>query len=64
MTIGKLALFRIEQLELTIPTLALQEKYLELTEKIDAQRAVARRAATESEALFASLQSRAFRGEL
>jgi type I restriction enzyme S subunit len=63
-TIGKLALFRIEQLELSIPPLKLQKEFASRIEVISAQRAVVERAVAVDDELFASLQSRAFRGEL
>jgi len=63
-TIGKLALFRIEQLELPLPPLALQQQFVDRVAKIDALRAGVQRAGTAEDELFSSLQARAFRGEL
>lgn len=63
-TIGKLALFRIEQLELPLPPLALQAKFVEQAAMVDSQRVTVERTAAAEDELFSSLQSRAFRGEL
>ncbi|EFQ83461.1 hypothetical protein HMPREF0063_11123 [Aeromicrobium marinum DSM 15272] len=63
-TIGKLALFRIEQLEVPLPPRALQEEFVERAARVEAVTAVARQESAAEDLLFASLQSRAFRGEL
>lgn len=63
-TIGKLALFRIEQLDLSLPPLALQEQFVKQAAKVDSLRSAVQRTAAAEDSLFASLQSRAFRGEL
>ncbi len=46
------------------PPLSLQKEYLSRTADVDQQRALVDRSATELDQLFASLQQRAFRGEL
>jgi type I restriction enzyme, S subunit len=61
-TIGKLALFRIENLVLDLPSLESQDLYLNRTDKVGSLRAAAERGSFDE--LFASLQARAFRGEL
>jgi type I restriction enzyme S subunit len=62
-TIGKLALFRIEKLELEVPPLAVQDEYLGL---VRATRELARRVTDCSaldDQLVASLQAHAFSGK-
>lgn len=63
-TIGKLALFRIEQLKLRIPPIELQHRFLDRIDKVRAHVELTQRASAADDELFASLQSRAFRGEL
>lgn len=47
-----------------IPSLAIQIEFAERVKKVETQRAAVQRALTADNRLFASLQSRAFRGEL
>jgi type I restriction enzyme S subunit len=63
-TIGKLALFRIEELQIPLPPPPLQREFLERTAKIDLSRIAVQRATTTDDELFASLQARAFAGDL
>ena len=61
--------FKINQkilgdVSLPIPPLAVQQEFAARVEKINAQRALVERALEKDEELFASLQSRAFSGEL
>ena len=63
-TIGKLALFRIEKIKVPLPELALQREFILRISALRDHDTVLRRAQLELDALFASLQQRAFRGEL
>jgi type I restriction enzyme S subunit len=63
-TIGKLALFRIEKIRVPLPPLGTQHRFAEFTTAIARQRATHREASAELDALFGSLQHRAFQGEL
>ena len=63
-TIGKLALFRIEKIKVPLPELALQREFFLRISALRDHDTVLRRAQLELDALFASLQQRAFRGEL
>jgi len=63
-TIGKLALFRIEKLEVPLPSIASQDLFVARIKAIDSLRTTQRMALVELDTLFASLQYRAFRGEL
>ena len=63
-TIGKLALFRIEKIKVSLPELALQREFVLRISALRDHDTVLRRAQLELDALFASLQQRAFRGEL
>ena len=70
-TIGKLALFRIEKIKVPLPALALQCEFVLRVSALRDHDTVLRRAQLELDALFASLQQRAFprrfvavRGEL
>lgn len=63
-TIGKLALFRIESIEILIPPLELQQDFEERVAVVEAMRARAKETCELMENLFASIQHRAFRGEL
>ncbi len=62
-TIGKLALFRIERVVVTVPPIAEQNRFSSFVESIERQKARMRTHLTELDSLFASLQSRAFNGE-
>lgn len=53
-----------EQFEVNLPPIADQKKFAAIVESVDGQRPTQRAHLAELDALFASLQSRAFRGEL
>lgn len=55
---------RIREVLLQVPPIDAQLRYEHRVDRVDAQRAVVRRALDVDNELFASLQSRAFRGEL
>ena len=63
-TIGKLALFRIEKLKITLPPIELQRKFVSRAAEVGLQVAAQREARSGQDELFASLQHHAFRGEL
>ncbi|MBF4622737.1 restriction endonuclease subunit S [Clavibacter sp. VKM Ac-2872] len=63
-TIGKLALFRIETLELTLPPLDKQDLFLSRLASLREWAAQLREASNIADELFASLQNSMFRGEL
>ena len=62
--VPKLALFRIEQIELLLPPLELQNLFAERVAVIEAQKQQAQLELAKSEELFQSLLQRAFNGEL
>lgn len=63
-TIGKLALFRIEQLAVAVPTLKAQKAFATNLDAIYTHRAALTARLAQLDELFVSLQSRAFSGEL
>ena len=63
-TIGKLALFRIRKITVPLPPIELQNRFATIVESIEQQKATQRDHLDELDLLFASLQSRAFRGDL
>jgi len=63
-TIGKLALFRIEKIQVPLAPLTLQAEYASRVAVVRRQTIHHTRAAIAMDALFRSLQHRAFRGEL
>ena len=63
-TIGKLALFRIESIEIPLPPLALQQEFAIQIGQLETLKARARAQAVELDALFGALSARAFAGEL
>jgi type I restriction enzyme S subunit len=63
-TIGKLALFRIEKIRVPIPPHDLQRDFVQVIAAVEAHNAVQVGALAQLNALFASLQHSAFRGEL
>jgi type I restriction enzyme S subunit len=63
-TIGKLALFRIEKLLIPLPPLPLQQTFFNRTQSVEVLKVAHRKAICELDYLFASLQHRAFQGEL
>jgi type I restriction enzyme S subunit len=62
--VPKLALFRIQQLELLLPPLVLQNEFAKTIQAIEAQKQQAQASLEKSETLFNSLLQRAFKGEL
>ncbi|ODU59388.1 MAG: hypothetical protein ABT12_01340 [Paludibacter sp. SCN 51-9] len=58
--VPKLALFRIEELELLLPPIQLQNQFAERIEKIEAQKQLAQDGLAKSEALFQRLLQEAF----
>jgi type I restriction enzyme S subunit len=62
--VPKLALFRIEQLELLLPPIELQMKFQERVQLIETQKQQAQEALAKSEALFQGLLQQAFKGQL
>ncbi len=63
-TIGKLALFRIEQIHVPIAPLCLQNRFAQIREQIEISKRKLAASNLRCEHLFASIQHRAFRGEL
>jgi type I restriction enzyme S subunit len=63
-TIGKLALFRIEKIKLPLPPMEAQHKFACCVEAVQQYRNVHRSSMSGLETLFGSLQHSAFRGEL
>ncbi|MBF6184206.1 MULTISPECIES: restriction endonuclease subunit S [Nocardia] len=63
-TFREITLSRLRQLSVVLPPLDLQREYANHLVKLAAVKSQHRTAIVESDALFASLQSRAFRGEL
>ncbi len=63
-TIGKLALFRIEKITLQLPPLEAQHRFTALVDIVARQKAAQQEAHAELHALFGALQHRAFRGDL
>jgi type I restriction enzyme S subunit len=62
--VPKLALFRIEQIELLIPPLTLQNQFADRMQVIEQQKAISKKSLEKSEQLFNSLLQKAFKGEL
>jgi type I restriction enzyme S subunit len=62
--VPKLALFRIEQIELLLPPLTLQTQFAERVQAVEQQKAKAQESLEKAEELFNSLLQRAFNGEL
>jgi len=54
----------LANIKIPLPPLVLQQQFAEQIEELEAIKARARASLTELDALFASLQSRAFAGEL
>jgi len=63
-TIGKLALFRIEKLRVPLPPIELQHEFARRVSAVEKLKAAQNASLAKLDALFASLQHRAFRGEL
>jgi type I restriction enzyme S subunit len=62
--VPKLALFRIQQLEILIPPIELQNEFAARVQLIEQQKQQAQEALQKSENLFNSLLQKAFKGEL
>jgi type I restriction enzyme S subunit len=62
--VPKLALFRIQQIEILLPPLLLQNQFADRVQAIDSQKQQAQLELVKSEALFQSLLQGAFKGEL
>lgn len=63
-TIGKLALFRIEKLRVPLPPRDLQSEFIQRQAAVTAHASTQLEARSRLDALFGSLQHRAFQGEL
>lgn len=63
-TIGKLALFRIEKLKVPLPPMELQRAYIGHVGAVAALASEQRKGQSRLDELFAALQHRAFRGDL
>ncbi len=63
-TIGKLALFRIEQIRVPLPPIRAQLAFAQAMSSLSEQRRLVQRYAERMNQLFSGLQHRAFRGEL
>ncbi len=63
-TIGKLALFRIEKLKVPLPPITLQRAFIQRVSAVASLAAEQHKSQLRLANLFASLQHRAFRGEL
>ncbi len=63
-TRGRISLGRLKELQVPLPPLDLQRHFATIVESIERQKARQRTHLAELNALFASLQSRAFNGEL
>lgn len=62
--VPKLALYRIQQLEILIPPVELQNQFAERIQAIEAQKTIAQEQLKQAENLFNSLLQKAFKGEL
>lgn len=62
-TIGKLALFRIEKIKVPLPPIEVQREFVRRVAAVGSGAAAQRAAASRLDELFASLQYHAFRGE-
>lgn len=63
-TIGKLALFRIEKVEIPLPPLDEQRKFASMAEAVGKQKNILSRNVEQMDSMFTSLQNRAFAGTL
>ena len=62
--VNNVALSDLKKVELCLPPLDLQHRFATIVESVEQQRAIQRAHLAELDTLFASLQSRAFRGDL
>ena len=63
-TRGRISLGRMKNLQITLPPLDIQHRFAAIVESVEQQKASQRAHLAELDTLFASLQSRAFRGDL
>ncbi len=63
-TRGRISLGRLKSLQIYLPPIDLQHRFAAIVEAVEQQRASQRAHLAELDTLFASLQSRAFRGDL
>ena len=63
-TRGRISLGRLKELQVHLPPIELQLRFAAIVESVEQQKAIQRAHLAELDTLFASLQSRAFRGDL
>ena len=63
-TRGRISLGRLKELQIYLPPMDLQHRFTAIVESVERQKASQRAHLAELDTLFASLQSRAFRGDL
>ena len=63
-TRGRISLGRLKELQIYLPPMDLQHRFTAIVESVERQKARQRAHLAELDTLFASLQSRAFRGDL
>ena len=63
-TRGRISLGRLKELQIHLPPIELQHRFAAIAESVEQQKARQRAHLAELDTLFASLQSRAFRGDL
>ena len=63
-TRGRISLGRLKELQISLPPMELQLRFAAIVESVERQKAGQRAHLAELDTLFASLQSRAFRGDL
>lgn len=63
-TIGKLALFRIEKVEIPLPPVDLQRRFATIAQAVSKQKDMLSKSIEQMDSMFTSLQNRAFAGTL
>ena len=63
-TRGRISLGRLKELQIHLPPIELQHRFAAIVKSVEQQKASQRAHMAELDTLFASLQSRAFRGDL
>ena len=63
-TRGRMSLGRLKELQIHLPPIELQLRFAAIVKSVEQQKASQRAHLAELDTLFASLQSRAFRGDL
>ncbi len=63
-TRGRISLGRLKELQILLPPMELQRRFSDIVRSVEQHKAAQRAHLTELDTLFASLQSRAFRGDL